>query len=157
MAPSRAGSRMGRMGCYNSCVVSASADEVWRVIRDFHDMSWAASVRSLERIGESGDRVGARRIVNGRMHETLLALNDADRVVKYSIDDGPEALSRDNVTGYVAKIVVSPVTATGDAFVEWSSSWQDSRGGVEEFCDPLYTRLLAQLQQHFESSEPSTP
>jgi len=147
---------MSGMGCYNSCVVSASADEVWRALRDFHDMSWAsASVHSLEPIGSSGDRVGARRVVNGRMHETLLALNDVDRVVKYRIDDGPEALSKNNVTGYVAKVVVSPVTDTGFAFVEWSSSWQDAGGGVKAFCDPIYRRLLAQLQHYFEPTGPS--
>ena len=62
------------MGCYNSCVVSASADEVWAVLRDFHDMSWASeSVKSLERIGDAGDRLGAKRVINGKMHETLLA------------------------------------------------------------------------------------
>ena len=38
----------------------------------------------------------------------------------------------------------------GDAtFVEWSSSWQDSQGGVKEFCDPIYKALLDSLKQHF--------
>ena len=138
------------MGCYNSCVVSASADEVWAVLWDFHDMSWASeSVKSLERIGDAGDRLGAKRVINGKMHETLLALNDVDRVFKYAIDDGPAALSKDNVTGYVAKVVVSAVTDTDAAFVEWSSQWHESQGGVKEFCDPIYTRLLAQLKAHF--------
>jgi hypothetical protein len=143
--------REREMGCYNSCVIPAPAAAVWAVLRDFHDMSWASqSVKSLERIGDGGDRIGARRVVNGRMHETLLALNDVDRVFKYRIDDGPEALSKDKVTGYVAKVVVSPVTDTNTAFVEWSSNWQESEADVKAFCDPIYTRLLAQLKAHFE-------
>ena len=53
------------------------------------------------------------------------------------------------MTGYVAKVVVSAVTDTDAAFVEWSSQWHESQGGVKEFCDPIYTRLLDQLKAHF--------
>ena len=37
-------------------------------------------------------------------------------------------------------------------FVEWSSSWQDSKGGVTEFCDPIYKALLDSLKKHFTAS-----
>jgi hypothetical protein len=65
----------------------------------------------------------------GNTSETLLALDDADREVKYSIDDGPGAVARGRVTGYVGAIRVPPVTDRDATFVEWSSTWQVSAGG----------------------------
>jgi hypothetical protein len=57
-------------------------------------------ITSLEPIGDAaGDQLGAKRVLNGAFHETLQGLNDVDRVVTYSIDDGPEAVSRDRVSG----------------------------------------------------------
>lgn len=142
------------MGCYNSCVVNAPADRVWSALRNFHDVSWATGVvQNVDRVGAvAGDQIGARRVLNGVFHETLLALNDSDRELKYSIDDGPDAVSKANVSGYVGRVRVMPVTDTNGTFVEWSSSWQDSKGGVREFCDPIYKALLAALQKHFEAT-----
>lgn len=139
------------MGCYNSCVVSAPVDRVWTALRDFHDMSWAPQViTSLEKAGDAtGDQIGAKRLLNGVFHETLRGLDDTDRVVTYSIDDGPDAVSKDNVSGYVGVVRVFSVTDGDATFVEWSSSWQDSQGGVKEFCDPIYKALLDSLKQHF--------
>ncbi len=139
------------MGCYNSCVVSAPVDRVWTALRDFHDMSWAPQViTSLEKVGDAtGDQIGAKRLLNGVFHETLRGLDDTDRVVTYSIDDGPDAVSKDNVSGYVGVVRVFSVTDGDATFVEWSSSWQDSQGGVKEFCDPIYKALLDALKQHF--------
>lgn len=139
------------MGCYNSCVVNAPADRVWSALRNFHDLSWASGVvQKVERIGEAGgDQIGARRVLNGVFHETLLALNDADRELKYSIDDGPGPVSKDSVSGYRGRVRVMPVTDLNGAFVEWSSSWEDSSGGVREFCDPIYKAFLDALKTHF--------
>ena len=139
------------MGCYNSCVVSAPVATVWAALRNFHDLSWAPQViTSLEKVGDaSGDQIGAKRLMNGAFHETLRGLNDTDRVVTYSIDDGPDAVSKDRVSGYVGVVRVFSVTDGDSTFVEWSSSWQDSQGGVKEFCDPIYKALLDSLKQHF--------
>ena len=139
------------MGCYNSCVVDAPVDRVWAALREFHDMSWAPQViTSLEKVGDAaGDQVGAKRVLNGAFHETLHGLDDVGRKMKYSIDDGPDAVSKNNVSGYVGLVRVSSVTDSDATFVEWSSSWQDSRGGVKEFCDPVYKALLDSLKQHF--------
>lgn len=139
------------MGCYNSAVVPASAERVWQTLRDFHNMSWAPEV--IENCGPGnnllGTQIGAKRVLNGAFHETLLALDDQDRVVRYSIDDGPDAVSKDNVSGYVGQVQVFPITDTGETFVLWSSSWESSGGGVAEFCDPIYQALLGQLKKHF--------
>jgi hypothetical protein len=114
-------------------------------------MSWAAGViEKLEPVGETGGtRIGARRILNGVFPETLLALDDVNRELKYSIDDGPGPVAKDQVAGYVGTVRVFPVTDGNGTFVEWSSSWQDSKGGVKEFCDPIYQALLGALQKHF--------
>ncbi len=138
------------MGCYNSCVVKAPVEKVWATLRDFHDGSWARGVLDrVEKVGDkAGDQIGARRVLNGVFHETLLGLDERERVIRYSIDDGPEAVSKDKVSGYVGQIRVFPVTDSNASFVEWSSTWQDSSGGVREFCNPIYKALLESLQKH---------
>ncbi len=139
------------MGCFNSCVVQAPVDKVWGALRSFHDFSWAASVIQKVDVvgGAAGDQIGAQRVLNDAFHETLLGLNDADQTLTYSIDDGPDAVSKERVTDYVGRVQVRPVTDGDVTFVEWSSSWADSKGGVKEFCDPIYKALLASLQAHF--------
>lgn len=139
------------MGCYNSCVVSAPADRVWALLRNFHDFSWAPDVvESVEVVGSAAaDQIGARRILNGAFHETLRALDDEARELKYTIDDGPPPVSKDQVRHYVGTLRVHPVTDGDRAFVEWSSSWESSQGGVAEFCNPIYQALLSSLQAHF--------
>ncbi len=139
------------MGCYNSCVVDAPVDTVWGALRNFHDLSWAPQViTSLEKVGSAaGDQIGAKRLLNNAFHETLRGLDETARVVTYSIDDGPDAVSKANVSGYLGVVRVFPVTDGDGTFVEWTSSWQDSKGGVKEFCDPIYKALLDSLKQHF--------
>jgi len=139
------------MGCYNSCIVDASADRVWHALRDFHDLSWAWGViETVDRVGpKAPDQIGAQRVLNGVFKETLLALDDNEREFSYSIDDGPDAVSPDRVSGYVGRVSVFPVTDGDKTFVAWSSSWRESQGGVEEFCDPIYKALLGALQKHF--------
>lgn len=143
------------MGCYNSCVVNAPVANVWAVLRDFHDLTWAPDVvHSVDRVGSAlGTEVGARRILNGVFRETLLALDDAGHQLSYSIDDGPGPVSAANVDGYVGTVRVLPVTDRNEAFVEWSSSWEDSKGGVQEFCDPIYRALLDAMKRHFEEAQ----
>jgi hypothetical protein len=139
------------MGCYNTCVVTARADEVWAKMRNFHDLSWAEPViSSLEVVGEPGSTTpGAKRVLNGAFHETLLSVDDERRRLTYSIDDGPDAVAKSNVQGYVTAVRVLPVTDSETAFVEWSSTWTESKGGVADFCNPIYRALLDQLKAHF--------
>ena len=80
------------MGCCNSTVLSAPIDDVWPVLRDFHDMSWASMIESLEKVGDTGGtEAGAKRILNGAFEETLIELDDEGHTVRYSIDNGPVA------------------------------------------------------------------
>ena len=111
------------MGCFNSVVVAAPADKVWAALRQFHDISWSANaITSVESEGDP-ELAGAKRLLNGVFFETLLSLDDDTRVLRYSIDDGPAAVSKDNVTGYVGEVSVQPVTDDDSTFVIWSSSW----------------------------------
>ena len=136
------------MGCYNSTVVNASADKVWAALRDFHDLSaFPNVVENVDVVGDvSGTQIGAKRVLNGAFHETLLALGDNARIIHYSIDDGPEALAKDSVSGYIDQVQVFPVTDSDAAFVLWTSRWDDSNGGVAEFCNPIYQALLGDLK-----------
>ncbi|HEY3326702.1 MAG TPA: SRPBCC family protein [Novimethylophilus sp.] len=139
------------MGCYNSVVIDAPADQVWAKVRNFHDLSWAAGV--IEQCVAVGNipatQIGAKRVLNNAFHETLHALDDLARVVRYSIDDGPGAASKDNVQGYVGEVRVFTVTENNGSFVVWASSWDSSGGGVAEFCNPIYRALLAALKKSF--------
>lgn len=142
------------MGCFNSALLSASPEEAWTALRDFHDLSWSQNVvEEVTPVGDvSGTRVGAKRILNGAFHETLQSLDDDARTFTYSIDDGPGPVASDAVEGYVGRVRVVPITVpeTPDrCLVVWESSWTREQGGVAEFCDPIYKALLADLHAHF--------
>ena len=119
------------MATYNSVVINAPADQVWASLRNFNDMSWAEGiVESVESVnGKGGTEVGASRLVNG--------------------DEGPDVLASDMVEGYIGKARVTPITASGQSFVEWSSDWNAAKGDVKSFCDPLYAGLLGLLAKKF--------
>lgn len=140
--------RRRNIGCYNSIVVNAPADKVGAALRDFHDLSAFPNViENVDVVGDAaGTQIGAKRVLNGAFHETLLALDDNARVIRYSIDYGPEALAKDSVSGYVGKVQVFPVTDGDAAFVLWTASWDDSDGGVTEFVNPIYQALLGDLK-----------
>ena len=95
---------------HQSTEISVPPEQVWHALRNFHDMSWAPNViTSLEVVGEiAGDQEGAGRILNGAFHETLLEVDDAERRVRYTIDDGPSPVSKTDVSNYVGQIQVSP-------------------------------------------------
>lgn len=139
------------MGCYNSIIVNGTADQVWSTLRNFNDMSWAGGiVETLEPIGaKAGTEVGAKRRLNGAIEETLVAFDDDARAFSYAINDGPEVLSKEQVRGLVGTVRVAPITANGQSFVEWESRWDDAKGDVKGFCDPLYAGLLTLLAGRF--------
>jgi len=139
------------MGCYNTCIVNAPVDQVWGALRNFHDMSWASGViEDLKPVGnQASDQVGAKRILNGAFHETLRGLDDVTKEIHYTIDDGPDVLSKDKVSGYTGHVRLSPVTDSNKTFVEWTSSWGAAEGDVHGFCNPIYVALLGALSKHY--------
>lgn len=134
---------------YQSIVINAPVEKVWKKLSDFYDMSWAAGViDKCEKAGEfQGNQVGAKRILNDAFHETLLEVSEIDRTIRYSIDQGPSPISQDEIKGYIGAIRVSPVTEDKATYVEWSSSWTGNDAAGEEFCRPIYVALLGALKK----------
>ncbi len=137
--------------CYNSTVVDSPIGKTWETIRNFHEMNWASPViEQVDKVGDiSGDQPGARRVLNGVFHETLVTLDDEHRRFSYSIDDGPGPVARDAVSNYLGAVELHPVTDTGQTLVVWSSSYDsDASEAVGDFCNPIYQALLAALKSH---------
>lgn len=138
--------------CYNSVVIDAPCEKVWQTIRNFHDLSWAP--RTITKAAAEGplksDQIGAKRVLNDAFHETLLSLDDRERSLSYSIDDGPGPVAKDAVRNYVGKVRVLPITETDKTFIEWQSSYDSpDDASVGDFCNPIYQALLGELKQHF--------
>lgn len=122
---------------------------MWASVRDFHDMSWATNVvTTCTAVGEKkGDQIGAKRVLNDAFHETMIGLSEAERTVRYTIDDGPSPVSRDDVSNYVGVLRLHPITEGDATFVEWSSSWEGRENGAGEFCHGIYVALLGDLRK----------
>ena len=132
--------------------ISAPADKVWQAIRNFQDASWAPNVVSdMQAVGDiPGDEPGAGRILNGVFHETLLTLDDDAKVFTYSIDDGPSPLSKDEMSNYIGRVAVEPAE-DGGTRVEWTSSWEQNDGPIQEFCHGIYVALLGDMKKSLEA------
>ncbi len=141
---------MGRT--YQSILINAPADKVWNAIRNFHDLKWAPNViTSVDVVGgKKGDEVGAGRVLNGAFHETLRELNDASRSLAYSIDDGPPPVGKNDVSHYVGRVSVHPVTEGGGTFVEWASAWEKNDKTAADFCHGIYVALLGDMKKSLE-------
>lgn len=137
--------------CYNSIVVDVPREKVWETIKNFHDLSWAEPViTKIEIVGDkTGSEIGAQRLLNDVFLETLVSVNEEDFTFSYSIDDGPEPLSKDSALNYLGTVRLLPVTDSGATFVEWTSTYQsDSDEAVSDFCNPVYVALLGALKSH---------
>ncbi|MEE2708240.1 MAG: hypothetical protein VYA69_01420 [Gemmatimonadota bacterium] len=86
---------------------------------------------------------GSRGTQTRAFHEPLPGLDDDARVIRYSIDDGPEAVARVEVSGDVGRVSVDPVTGTNHTFVLWSLSLDRGSDGVAEFYNPIYQLLFS--------------
>jgi hypothetical protein len=140
---------------YASGLVPASADAVWGIVRDYNGLpGWHPAIEASEiEGGGSGQEVGSvRRLTlgdGGSVAERLLTLDDAGRSYTYEFTDaGPFP-----VRSYRSTISVAPVTATGQAFVEWSA-WFDADAGDEAqltttFADVVFAAGIAALGERF--------
>ena len=54
------------MGCYNSIVINAPAEEVWDVLKNFHNLSWSKNVVSkVDIIGDkSADEIESSHFIH---------------------------------------------------------------------------------------------
>ena len=127
--------------------------KVWARIQDFHDLSWATDIIThTQKVGAvNGNKVGAKRILNDLFHETLVKIDQDDFLIKYSIDDGPSPVSRDEVTDYCGVVKLSPIDNGNKTQVEWSSSWEANTKDAVEFCNNIYAALLNALDKSFKA------
>ncbi len=135
-----------------SIVVNAPIADVWSRFIDFHDLSWASNViTSVEKVGSiDGGTPGAKRILNNAFHETLIEIDNDEYSLKYSIDDGPSPVSKDEVDNYVGAVKLSPGEEGSGTLVEWTSSWESKVDDAVEFCHGIYVALLGDLAKSFD-------
>lgn len=140
--------------CYQSIFIAAPIEDVWATVKNFHDFSWATGViDSCEAVGDiGGTEIGAKRILNGAFHETLLECNAASYRIRYSIDDGPSPVSAQEVKNYVGTLQLRPVTLSNATFVEWRSAWESPSEEARDFCHQIYVALLRTLASRLEKS-----
>ncbi len=136
---------------YQTAVINAPVDQVWSKIKNFHDLSWAAGVvEKCEVVGDKpGDQIGARRILNDAFHETLVELSELGKSFKYSIDDGPAPVSKNDVKDYIGSVRLFPITESDTCFIEWSSNWEAPKDDACDFCHNIYVALLNELKKSF--------
>ncbi len=135
-----------------SKVINASIDDVWAKFSDFHDLSWASGIiTTVITVGDvGGGEVGAKRFLNDAFHETLLEIDNDKKTMKYSVDDGPSPLSKDEVSNYQGLVKLSSDAESGGTLVEWSSSWESDSDEAVEFCHDIYVALLDALAKSLE-------
>ena len=131
--------------------VEATLADVWAKFSDFHDLSWAPNViASVENGGGvPGTEVGAKRILNGAFHETLVEIDPHNYRLSYSIDDGPFPVSNNDVSNYLGVVQLSPAGEGNQTLVEWTSSWESDADDAVEFCHGIYVALLEELAKSF--------
>jgi hypothetical protein len=119
---------------YVSSVIDASAERVWREVRDFASLpKWVPTVAEC-RIESNvpADQIGCVRAFKlkdgGMLREKLLALSDYDFSTTYSILESPMA-----VENYIATLRLVPVTDGERCFAEWTAEFD---------CDPARAEAL---------------
>jgi len=146
---------------YYSTVFEQSADQVWRVIRDFNNYPvWVDGAGESEiEEGRSSDAVGAIRNVlyNGsRRRQKLLALSDIERSQVY----GFEGAAPMPVWNFQATIRVTPVIDGERAFIEWFATFDCDPEGQDERIVVLrdaFAGWLGSLRRHLDRvTQPSS-
>ena len=129
-----------------SIVINTSIDNVWAKFGNFHEMPWAPNViTGIDKVGDiDGTQIGAKRILNGAFHETLQEVDTDNHNIRYSIDDGPSPVSKEEVSNYIGTIKLSE-TEDG-TLVEWTSDWDSNAEDAVAFCSGIYTALLGELK-----------
>ena len=106
-----------------SFIFPQSAEDVWRILRDFKAISsWLPGIGPSEiENGLQTDQLGAIRAFDllgpdAPVREKLVSLSDREHSLKYALRQGPLPLR--NMT---AEMRVHPITETGGALVCWGA------------------------------------
>ncbi|CAM04879.1 polyketide cyclase/dehydrase/lipid transport protein [Saccharopolyspora erythraea NRRL 2338] len=138
---------------YTSAVIPASADEVWRLVREFDGLPrWHPEVAASEIEGGGDARPGCVRALTlsdgALVRERLSALDDIQRSCTYEMLEGPFAVRR-----YVATLRLAPVTDRGHTFAEWYSEYDseaaDEASLDEKFGKDVYGAGFRALQRRY--------
>jgi len=138
---------------YASGVVAAPVDKVWARLRAFNDLpDFLSAIGHSELVEGVDGQVGAvRRLTlaagGDPFDERLLALDDPGRTLTYTFTGAnPFGVRR-----YVSTVRVSPVTDTGESFVEWWAEYDADAGQEEElnrtFAQDVYGGGIAGLRK----------
>ena len=136
---------------YQSKDIDAPISEVWSKFNNFRDLSWAPNIiTNVEKLGSiDGGEMGAKRIVNNTFHETLVKIDHDKHMLKYSIDNGPSPVSKEEVSNYYGVVKLSPTDNGNGTHVEWSSSWESNADDAVRFCRGTYVLFLNELAESF--------
>lgn len=94
--------------------------------------------------------VGAKRILNGGFHETLVAIKDLGQEFRYQITDGPSPVSADDLKFYYGTVSVRPVTDENASYVSWVTHFESKNdSAAQQFCEPFYRAFLGDLKARF--------
>jgi hypothetical protein len=145
---------MAMARAFYSTIIDHPADAVWSVIRPFDHYAWAGvSSETTMEDGRSGDQVGSVRRIAAQgnvLRQILLAHSDLDRSYSYAFASAPPF----PVQNYLATISVTPVVETGQAFVEWSATFdcadEDRERMIEHFEMKGFAVWLAALRVFME-------
>ena len=131
--------------------IDAPILEVWVKFNNFHDLSWAPNViEKIVKVGNiDGGEVGAKRILNNVFRETHVGIDHDKHTLKYSIDDGPSPVSKEEVSNYYGVVKLSQIDQGNKTHVEWYSSWESNVEDAVEFCHRIYVALLNELAESF--------
>ncbi len=131
--------------------INVPISDVWAKLNNFHNFSWAPNViTSVDKVGDiDGGQVGAQRVLNNAFHETLVEIDNNNYSLKYSIDDGPSPISKNDVSNYFGSINLSTSGENGQTHVSWISSWESDSEDAVEFCHGIYVALLNELAASF--------
>jgi Polyketide cyclase / dehydrase and lipid transport len=143
---------------YYSIVLDHPAEAVWAVIRPFGHYAWAGVTgETVIEDGKAGDQVGAvRRVDTGGnlLRQVLLAHSDLERCYSYAFASAPPF----PVENYCATIRVTPVVASGKAFVEWWATFDCAAAErdkwVRHFETEGFAKWLGALRQFMAGAGP---
>ena len=124
---------------YRSAIISAAADKVWELARDFNALpKWHPAIETSEiEGGLPADQVGCvrrftRKSDGGLLRERLLSLADDTRTLTYNILVSPMP-----VKNYMAGMRFTPITMGGGTFAEWWAVFDVTSGPPQLTADDI--------------------
>ncbi|QRP50428.1 SRPBCC family protein [Amycolatopsis sp. FDAARGOS 1241] len=138
---------------YASGVVAAPVDKVWTHVRAFGDLpAFLTAIGQCQIVEGTDGQVGAvRRLTlatgGDPFDERLLALDDPTHTLTYTFTGAnPFGVRR-----YTSTLRLSPITDTGDTFVEWWAEYDADASQEEQlnhtFAHDVYATGIDGLRQ----------